>query len=401
MPTVSMCFSLHLPVVMKPYSIFDIGSSESYWDWEKWEQDYHTLETCCILPCLDIWEAWASTQQVSFSLFIPGFMAEKMASVAPGTLKRIQRLVKKGTILMLSGTYSQSYAFLHDRTAFTEQIDLHEKAMQTYFGGCARIFYSPSWLYNNLLGFYLQHIGMKGILADGVEEILAGRNPNRLYHVMHTPDLKVFLRDRKLCMNVMYDMGNRQWDAYPLTVEKYVSWIHYLANIAENITLCFPLQTFGLTRKASEGIFDFLRRFPELVRQRHTFSFLSMEEVMNTLAGREAWDVPEFVTEHGNTDVLTSTSRQVEAMESLLHIGSTYGNTFPSALKQDWLLFQQVDHIQRMGSAYNPLDISGYPYEQLSSAYGMYMQAVADLELKAKAAAHEEEEALEEQPKQG
>lgn len=384
MPSVSMCFYLHHPVVMKPYSIFDLGSPETYWDWERWEADFKTIEAQSLQPCLEIWEEWAKKGNTSFSLYIPGFLVQRMVKLSPTSLKKIQKLVKKGTISMLSGTYSYSYAFLSDREAFTEQIKLHEEVMDKYFGGCSKIFFSPGWLYNNLLGFYLKHIGMQGVIAEGSEEMLNGRNPNKLYHVMHTPDLTVFLRDRKLCMNVMHDMGNRHWEAFPLTVEKYASWIHYLANIADNVSLCFPLQTFGLLRKSSEGIFDFLKRFPAEVMKRNSFSFESMETVRKEKQPSEVWDVTDFVTEHPHTDMFRANSRQVEAMESLLKLRETYGENFSPEVKEDWLLLQQVDHLQRMHTDYNLADISGYPYEQISSAYAYYMQAVSDLELRLK-----------------
>ncbi|MEM7513002.1 MAG: hypothetical protein AAF388_18890, partial [Bacteroidota bacterium] len=152
----------------------------------------------------------------------------------------------------------------------------------------------------------------------------------------------------------------------------------------DNISLCFPLQTFGLLRKSSEGIFDFLRRFPEEVMKRNSFSFESMDAVRKEKEPTEVWDVTDFVTEHPHTDIFRANSRQVEAMESLLKLRETYGENFSPEVKEDWLLLQQVDHLQRMHSNYNLADISGYPYEQTSSAYAYYMQAVSDLELRLK-----------------
>jgi len=76
------------------------------------------------------------------------------------------------------------------------------------------------------------------------------------------------LKYYKLSDDIAFRFSNREWPEYPLTVEKFVSWVDKLTHSETEernqfLNLFMDYETFGEHQWAESGIFDFLESFPK------------------------------------------------------------------------------------------------------------------------------------------
>jgi alpha-amylase len=68
-------------------------------------------------------------------------------------------------------------------------------------------------------------MGYKGVITEGAKHILGWKSPNYVYSAASAPKLKMLLKNSKLSDDIAFRFSNYEWDAYPLTAEKYIGWI--------------------------------------------------------------------------------------------------------------------------------------------------------------------------------
>jgi alpha-amylase len=149
---------------------------------------------------------------------------------------------------------------LFDRDEFKEQIGLHRKAMKSHFGQSPKVFRNTELIFNNALGKFLQDEGYKAVLAEGADHILRGRSPNHVYHPTTAPGIKLLLKNYKLADDIAFRFGNKQWEGYPVTAEKYTEWLAPI--LGDSVNLFMDYETFGEHQWEDTGIFAFLRDLP-------------------------------------------------------------------------------------------------------------------------------------------
>ena len=76
------------------------------------------------------------------------------------------------------------------------------------------------------------------------------------------PRLKVLLRNFVLSDDIAFRFSNRDWNEWPLTADKYASWLNKLAPKSELINIFLDYETFGEHNWKETGIFDFLHHLP-------------------------------------------------------------------------------------------------------------------------------------------
>src|SRR5690606_3421955 len=102
------------------------------------------------------------------------------------------------------------------RQEFVRQVKLHCDKIQSLFGLRPEIFRNTELTYNNALAAFVDDMGFKGILCEGLDHILCGRSPNYLYHPPHNADFPCLLKNYKLSDDIAFRFSDKGWREWPL-----------------------------------------------------------------------------------------------------------------------------------------------------------------------------------------
>ena len=205
--------------------------------------------------------------KVSFS--ISGIFLEQCEMFNSDLLESFKQLCETGCVEFLSQTYYHSLASLYpEREEFIDQVRMHKQTMRDLLGYSPKVFENTELLYNNVIAKTIEKLGYRGIFTEGVERILYGKSPNYLYVPKECGKIKVLLRNYKLTDDIGFRFSAKWWSQWPLTAEKYASWLAAAKGQCINI---FPdYETFGEHHWPETGIHEFLRHLPsEILNWQH------------------------------------------------------------------------------------------------------------------------------------
>jgi len=232
-------------------------------------------------------------KQVKVSFSISGVFLEQCEMFSEDLLESFRQLAKTGCAEFLSQTYYHSLASLYpDREEFIEQVKMHQEIMKDLLGYTPKVFENTELLYNNAIAKTVENLGYKGIFTEGVERILHGKSPNSLYTPKGCKKIKVLLRNYKLTDDIGFRFSARWWSEWPLTADKYASWLAATPGHCVNI---FPdYETFGEHHWPETGIHDFLRHLPREILKWWHLHMATPSEVAEKYEPLGEIDVPEL-----------------------------------------------------------------------------------------------------------
>ena len=99
------------------------------------------------------------------------------------------------------------------------------------------------------------------MLTDGAKHVLGWKSPNFVYKNAIDENLNLLLKNSKLSDDIAIRFSDRNWSEYPLTSEKYISWVKNSLQDSEVLNLFMNYEVIGYYNNAQSGIFDFLRYF--------------------------------------------------------------------------------------------------------------------------------------------
>ena len=135
----------------------------------------------------------------------------------------------------LDETYYHSLSSLFEKKVeFIEEIKEHRELMFTLLGIKPKVLRNTELLYNNSIAKIASDLGYKAILTEGADHLLEGRSPNLLYRAKNL-GLPIILRNYKLSDDIGYRFSARWWEGYPLTAEKWASWVSGIKEDCFNI----------------------------------------------------------------------------------------------------------------------------------------------------------------------
>ena len=392
MPSVCFYFQVHQPFRLKRYSFFKIGNDPMYEDDIINKEVLDKVSAKCYLKTnqkmLELIERYKGKFRISYS--ISGMAIEQFERYRPDVLDSFIALSKTGCVEFLAETYSHSLSFLFSKDEFKRQIQKHEKKIQKYFGQTPKIFRNTELVYNNELAMYIEKMGYKGIICEGVDRILNGRTPNFLYQPVGTSKIKALLKNYKLSDDIAFRFSDRNWSEFPLTADKFSQWSHTVAGNGEVINLFMDYETFGEHQWESTGIFEFLNYMPEFILKHPDFDFKTPSEVVNTYPTRGVYDAHDF-TSWADTErdlsAWLSNSLQNEAMKRIFSLEHQVKETEDEDLLNVWEKLQTSDHFYYMCTKFwNDGDVHKYfsPYDSPYDAYIYYMNVFCDFETRLK-----------------
>lgn len=393
MPTVCFYFQLHQPYRLRHYTVFD--RSPRYYDEFRNASICRKVANKCYLPTnrlmLDLIRQHKGRFRIAYCL--SGTLLEQLEKYCPEVISTFDALAQTGCVEFLAETYYHSLSFLYSRTEFLEQIQRHVETMERMFGQRPTVFRNTELIYNNQLAELIESLGrFKGILAEGVDSILAGRSPNFVYRPKGCKSLKVLLKNYRLSDDIAFRFSDRNWKEYPLTADKFARWINALNGQAQTVNLFMDYETFGEHHWQETGIFEFLRYLPQEILRYPDNSFKTPSEVIDAFEPVDTYDSPHLTSwadSERNLSAWLGNAMQSSALHDLYKLEKPIKRTGNSELLEDWRRLTTSDHFYYMCTKYfADGDVHKYfnPYESPYDSFINYMNVLSNLKQRCEAA---------------
>jgi alpha-amylase len=281
MPSVCFYFQVHQPYRLKAYSYFKAGHDHHYFDEDKNGAILRKVADKCYLPTnkkiLELIDRHEGRFKVSYA--ITGTALEQMERYCPEALESFVTLSKTGCVEFISETYYHSLSAVYSQSEFVRQIAQHKELMIKLFNYTPTVFRNTELIYDNGIGAAVAALGYEGMIAEGVDDVMAWRSPNYLYTVPGT-SMKLLLKNYRLSDDIAFRFSNRGWECYPLTAPTFASWVHKVSGNGDTVNLFMDYETFGEHQWASTGIFEFLDYLPTAIMAHPDWGFKTPQEVI-------------------------------------------------------------------------------------------------------------------------
>lgn len=388
MPSICFYFQVHQPFRLKRYSFFNIGNDPLYEDDVLNKNVLDKVAEKCYLKTnrkmLELIEAHKGKFRISYS--ISGMAIEQFERYRPDILQSFIDLANTGCVEFLSETYNHSLCYLFSKNEFRRQVEKHKMKIQQYFGQSPKVFRNTELIYNNELARFVEGMGYKGIICEGVDRLLGYRSPNFLYQPVGSSRIKALLKNYKLSDDIAFRFSDQNWTEFPLTADRFGKWVHSVAGNGEVINLFMDYETFGEHQWESTGIFNFLGHLPNEILKHPDFDFKTPSEVIAAYPTRGDYDAHNFVSwadQERDLSAWLSNPLQTEAMRKIYSLEEKILEKQDQDLMNVWEKLQTSDHFYYMCTKFwSDGDVHKYfsPYNSPYDAYIYYMNVFCDFE---------------------
>ncbi len=392
MKSVCFYFQVHQPYRVKRYRVFDVGNDPEYFN-DRSESDLNNRRIIekvarkSYVPATTLLlELLRRHPQMRVSFSFSGTALEQLERHAPEVIHLFKQLIDTGQAEILGETYHHSLAFFYSPAEFERQVSAHRGIIRRLFGVWPRVFRNTELSYRNDLGKWAESAGYSGILAEGWDPILGWRSPNYVYHPKGADKIALLLKNYKLSDDIAFRFSSRDWSEWPLTAEKFGTWIGEAPG--DTVNLFMDYETFGEHQWEDTGIFHFLEKVPEELLKNPGIDFKTPSEVIASYLPKGEVDIPHTLT-WADTDrdltAWTGNPMQKAAIENLYALEDTVLAANDHKLLEDWRKLQTSDHFYYMCTKwFADGDVHAYfsPYESPYDAYIAYMNALSDLRLR-------------------
>ncbi len=388
--TICLYFQVHQPDRLRLYRFFDIGKESNYFDDFTNKSILRRVAERCYLPAnrlmLELIKKYQGAFRITYSL--SGAVIDQFEKYAPEVISSFKELADSGCVEFLAETYSHSLVSLISPDEFKKQIEQHSGKIESLFGQKPTVFRNTELLYSDLIGAQVAKMGYKGMLTEGAKHILGWKSPNYLYTNAINPRLKILLRNFQLSDDISYRFSNREWVGWPLTADKYATWITEALAKDDLVNIFMDYETIGEHQQASTGIFEFIKHLPETILSGTGITFDTPSHICDKHQPVAPLHVPfpiSWADEERDTSAWLGNELQDEAFNKLYSVENQVKESKDSTLMADFSRLQQSDHLYYMctkffsdgtvHSYFNPYDT---PYE----AFINYMNVISDFLLR-------------------
>jgi alpha-amylase len=370
---------------LRKYRFFDMGRSHNYLDDDTNRSIMQKVARRCYLPMnallLKLIEENKGAFGVTFSVSGPAI--EQFKAFAPEVLESFKKLAATGRVEFLAETYSHSLASLIDPDEFRREVKRHVELMESEFGLRPAAFRNTELIYSDEIGAQVAAMGFKAMLAEGARHVLGWKSPNYVYAGALDQKLRLLLRNYKLSDDVAFRFSNRGWDEWPLTAEKYVSWLADPSNPGEVVDLFMDYETFGEHQWADSGIFDFMAGLPRVALARG-LEFATVSETAKKhqpVAILHSPHAMSWADEERDVTAWLGNELQDEAFSKLYALKDKVRALDNPDFDFVWSFMQNSDHFYYMATKWlSDGDVHTYfnPYGSAYEAFINYMNVLSD-----------------------
>ncbi|MDD2436904.1 MAG: glycoside hydrolase family 57 protein [Massilibacteroides sp.] len=380
MKTICFYFQIHQPFRLKRYRFFDIGNDHYYYDDFQNEEIIRRIAEKTYLPAnramLDMIKTSGGKFKVSFS--ISGTALEQMEIYTPEVIDSFKELAQTGNVEFLAETYAHSLASLGDEEEFKAQIKRHKEKIFMLFGVYPKVFRNTELIYSDDISDLVYKMGFRGMLTEGAKHVLGWKSPNYIYTSCIQPQLKLLLKNDRFSEDLSLRFSNYSWNEYPLTADKYISWIASTPESEQVICLFMNYEVLGTLHGAETGIFDFFKALPRFAAEKG-IGFSMPSEIFSLLKPVDSISVPypmSWVDEEKDCSSWLGNVLQQEAFRKINEIGERVRLSDNRRILQDWTYLQSSDHFYYMNTKRGHVGFS--PYENAYDAFNNYMNVLSD-----------------------
>ncbi len=385
MKAICFYFQIHQPFRLKRYRFFDIGNDHYYYDDFANDDIITRIAQQSYIPAAQSLLKMIEESKGMFrcALSITGVALEQLEQYVPEFIDILKKLAATGQVEFLAETYSHSLASLTDPEEFALQVKLHDKKIEELFGQKPKVLRNTELIYCDEMAPQILAMGYKGVITEGAKHILGWKSPNYVYAAATAPKLKLLLKNSKLSDDISFRFSNTEWDAYPLTADKYIDWIASTPPEEQIVNLFMNLETFGGLQARESGIFQFLEALPRFAAERG-IDFWTPSEAVSKLKSVDILSVMHPISwadEARDTSAWLGNQLQNEAFNKLYSVAERVRLCTDRRLKQDWNYLQASDHLFYMSTkrrADGEVHSHFSPYDTPFQAFTNYMNVLAD-----------------------
>ena len=389
MKTICFYFQVHQPLRLKKYRFFNMGRDHNYLDDATNRSIMQKVATLCYIPMnelmLKLIKQHKGGFRVTFS--ITGLAIQQFREYAPQVLASFKELAATGCVEFLGETYAHSLASLVNEDEFRDQVASHCALIEKEFGQTPKAFRNTELIYSDRIGEMVAQMGFRTMLAEGAKHVLGWKSPNYVYANALEQKLKLLLRNYKLSDDIAFRFSERGWDQWPLTVDKYVSWLLSKDMPGDVVNLFMDYETFGEHQPASSGIFDFMRYLPAGVLGTKKLEFLTVSEAAAKYQPVSVLHSPHpmsWAYEERDVTAWIGNELQNEAFGKLYALRDRIKRLNDPDFDYAWELLQSSDHFYYMATKwFSDGDVHSYfnPYDSAYEAFINYMNVLSDFEI--------------------
>lgn len=387
----TLYFHVHQPWRVREYSVFDTASVHDYFSPPKREHAsneaiFRKVADKSYRPMTTLLQKLIDTHpDFKFSLSISGTFMEQAEAWGPDVIDAFRRLVDSGRVEIVAETFYHSLAFFYSATEFEHQVEMHRRKVKELFGAEPTAFRNTELSYNDALAQWADKHGYKAIITEGWDPILGWRSPNYVYRPYGTENIKLLLKNYRLSDDIAFRFGNKGWEGYPLTADKFTTWANDSLADGDTVNLFMDFETFGENVWADTGIFQFFESFVGNWLANEHNHFYMLTEAADTFESRDEVSMPHTVTWADSERDLSAWIGNPMQHDALRYLYALEGDVLRSGdltLISDWRRLTTSDHSYYMCTKYfNDGDVHAYfsPYESPYEAFLYFMNAVRDV----------------------
>lgn len=380
MKTICLYFEIHQIIHLKRYRFFEIGTDHYYYDDYANEQGINEVVERSYVPALNtlIEMARANGGAFKVALSISGVALEQLEIHAPIVIELLHQLNDTGCCEFLCEPYSHGLSSLANEDCFREEVERMRVKVKQIFNQTPKVFRNSSLIYSNEIGSIIADMGFKGMLTEGAKHILGWKSPNYMYSSCIQPQLKLLLKNDRFSEDLSMRFNNYNWNEYPLTADKYISWIAATPDSEQIINLFMNYEVLGSLNPAETGIFDFFKALPRFAADKG-IGFSTPSEVFSLLKPVDSISVPypmSWVDEERDCSSWLGNVLQQEAFRKINGISERVRLVEERRIKQDWNYLQSSDHFFYMSTKHGGSGFS--PYDNPYDAFNNYMNVLSD-----------------------
>ena len=382
MKSICLYFQIHQPFRLKRYRFFDIGKDHYYYDDFANDDIITRIARNSYIPAVEAMTEMVRTSGGKFkvALSISGVALEQLEMYVPELIDSLKELAKTGCVEFLSETYAHSLSSLTDVEEFRAEVKAHDEKIYNLFGQQPKVFRNTELIFSDEIAGMISGLGFKGVITEGAKHILGWKSPNYLYNSMASPRLKMLLKNDKFSEDIARNFSNYEWSDYPLTAEKYISWIKGLPEEESIVNLCMNCEVLGESQPRETGIFEFFKALPRFAEDAG-IGFILPSEAISKLKPVDALSVPypmSWTDEARDVSTWLGNRLQNEAFHKLYDLSERVRMCEDRRIKQDWMYLQASDHFFYMSTKYGSGKSSFSPYDSPFDAFINYMNVLSD-----------------------
>ena len=387
MKTICLYFQVHQPWRLKTYRFFNMGKDHNYLDDLTNRAIMQKVARQCYLPMNALLLKLIKENKGKFccSFSLTGTVVEQFKAYAPEVLNSFKALAETGCVEFLAETYSHSLSSLASKEDFTEQVKLHTAMIKKEFGLKPTAFRNTELIYSDEIGAQVAEMGFKVMLAEGAKHVLGWKSPDFVYTNAIDQKLRLLLRNYKLSDDIAFRFSNQGWSEYPLTADKYASWL--AGETGEIINLFMDYETFGEHQKANTGILDFVKALPAAILKNGDMEFETVTkaaEKHQPISVLHCPHVMSWADEERDVTAWLGNELQNEAFSKLYALKDKVKALKNKDFDYVWNFMQTSDHFYYMATKWlSDGDVHSYfnPYGSSYEAFINYMNVLSDFEI--------------------